>query len=211
MTETEELKSAFEWCATMPGCKACPLENKYACRYRIMQWAYKRMNAQEKAIANLKEKLKPRVMKFEELRIDSDESVVCWVESASESAVHVTAPYRSMPHICLPFLGTEKITFAVERNYGKKWRCWNIRPSDEQRQNTPWEGENAIPVNPPHDWWNDDWWKNPILHPVVTWCNNEATTITGVKSITDATLHAEWTNADALMSTGITEAKYDGL
>lgn len=55
-----------------------------------------------------------------------------------------------------------------------------------------------IPVNPPHDWWNDDWWKNPILHPAVTWCNNEATTITGGKSITDATLHAEWINADAL-------------
>lgn len=55
-----------------------------------------------------------------------------------------------------------------------------------------------IPVNPPHDWWNDDWWKNPILHPAVTWRNNEATTITGGKSITDATLHAEWTNADAL-------------
>ena len=24
-----------------------------------------------------------------------------------------------------------------------------------------------IPVNPPHDWWNGDWWKNPILHPAV--------------------------------------------
>lgn len=68
-----------------------------------------------------------------------------------------------------------------------------------------------IPVNPPHDWWNDDWWKNPILHPAVTLCNNEATTITGGKSITDATLHAEWTNADALRNTGMTEEKYDGL
>lgn len=68
-----------------------------------------------------------------------------------------------------------------------------------------------IPVNPPHDWWNDDWWKNPILHPVVTWCHNEATTITGGKSITDATLHAEWINADALTNTGTTEGKYGGL
>lgn len=178
MTETaEEMKSAFEWCATMPGCKGCPLKSKYSCRYRVMQWAYKRMNAQEKAIANLKEKLKPRVMKFEELRIDSDESVVCWVESASESAVHVTAPYRSMPHICLPFLGTEKITFAVERNYGKKWRCWNIRPSDEQRQNTPWEGENAIPVNPLQEGWFD--LKNPVIAYVKK--------ITGGKSVLDVT------------------------
>lgn len=68
-----------------------------------------------------------------------------------------------------------------------------------------------IPVNPPHDWWNDGWWKTPILNPVVTWCKHEATTITGGKSITDATLLAEWTNADALRNTGTTEAKYDGL
>lgn len=23
--------------------------------------------------------------------------------------------------------------------YGKTWRCWNIKPSDEQRKNTPWK------------------------------------------------------------------------
>lgn len=68
-----------------------------------------------------------------------------------------------------------------------------------------------IPVNPPRDWWNDDWWRNPILHPVITWCNNEATTITGGKSITDATLHAEWTNADALTNKETTGVINNGL
>lgn len=68
-----------------------------------------------------------------------------------------------------------------------------------------------IPVNPPRDWWNDDWWRNPILHPVVTWRNNEATTITGGKSITDATLHAEWTNADALTNKETTGVINNGL
>ena len=82
-----------------------------------------------------------------------------------------------MPHICLPFLGTEKITFAVERNYGKKWRCWNIRPSDEQRQNTPWEGENAIPVNPVPEGWFD------LKNPVIAY----EKTITGGKSVLDVT------------------------
>jgi len=93
------------------------------------------------AISMLKEQ-EPRVMKFEELNIDADESVVCWVEFASKSAVNVTAPYKGMSHICLPFLGTETITFVVERNYGKKWRCWTSRPTEEQRKAVAWEGEN---------------------------------------------------------------------
>lgn len=64
-----------------------------------------------------------------------------------------------------------------------------------------------IPVNPPHDWWNDDWWRNPILHPTITWCGNIPVTLTD----TSTHLNAEWTNADALTNTGTTEAKYGGL
>jgi len=51
-----------------------------------------------------------------------------------------------------------------------------------------------VPVNPPRDWWNDDWWKNPILHPAVTWGGNIPVTLTD----TSTHLKAEWTNADAL-------------
>lgn len=25
--------------------------------------------------------------------------------------------------------------------YGKTWRCWNARPSEQQMRDTPWEGE----------------------------------------------------------------------
>ena len=33
-------------------------------------------------------------------------------------------------------------TFGTKTAYNKLWRCWTRRPSDEQRQNTLWEGEN---------------------------------------------------------------------
>lgn len=32
----------------------------------------------------------------------------------------------------------------LESNYNMKggWRCWSARPTEEQRKNTPWEGED---------------------------------------------------------------------
>lgn len=63
-----------------------------------------------------------------------------------------------------------------------------------------------IPVNPPHDWWNDDWLKNPILHPTITWCGNIPVTLTD----TSTHLNAEWTNADALSNKETTEAILNG-
>ena len=26
----------------------------------------------------------------------------------------------------------------IDKNYGVKWRCWNVKPTAEQTQNTPW-------------------------------------------------------------------------
>ena len=83
----------------------------------------------------------PRVMTFEELNINTDEPVVCWVEFLGKPEINVTAPHKAIAHISLPFLGTDIRWFAVERNYGQKWRCWTSRPTPELMANTPWEGD----------------------------------------------------------------------
>ena len=31
--------------------------------------------------------------------------------------------------------------FRESDKYGKTWRCWNARPTEEQMRETPWEGE----------------------------------------------------------------------
>lgn len=104
---------------------------------------------------------------------------------------------EQIPEVIAAYFGVSKDKVVVDID----WKGIEIEKEIEvpEKPNTEYI---PIPVNPPHDWWNDDWWRNPILHPAVTWRNNEATTITGGKSITDATLHAEWTNADALTNTG---------
>lgn len=145
MTETEELKSAFEWCATMPGCKACPLEYKYACRYRIMQWAYKRMNAQEKAIANLKEKLKQRVLTLQEVRESFGNPM--WFEShgtfLGEKGCWCLSHGTVLPfNIVISTPTTDGQIRLGLADYNKVWRAWNFKPSEEQMKNTPWEENN---------------------------------------------------------------------
>ena len=30
-----------------------------------------------------------------------------------------------------------------DNNYGKKWRCWTFRPTDEQRKEVKWDGNNG--------------------------------------------------------------------
>lgn len=37
-----------------------------------------------------------------------------------------------------PSIATTKITYGCD-GYGKRWRCWTSRPTDEQREATPWE------------------------------------------------------------------------
>lgn len=135
MTETEEMRNAFEWCSTMPGCKGCPLEYKYACRFRLMQWAYKRMSAQQKAIATLKQKLfyqlqknEPRLLTLDEVKKyrDGDPLVI---ELNTGSAYWV-------------LVNPSQFKSYDDYQYNKFYRYWTSRPTDEERKNTPWEGQN---------------------------------------------------------------------
>ena len=36
---------------------------------------------------------------------------------------------------------TSEVLFAED--YGKRWRCWTSRPTDEQKEATPWQGQSS--------------------------------------------------------------------
>lgn len=93
------------------------------------------------ALALLKAR-EPRVLTLEEV-IERKDSDAVWVE-------HMDGKMIVQPAVLLPsFLDTDKdcIHFASSwrtggsysrRSYGTKWRCWTSRPTDEQREATPW-------------------------------------------------------------------------
>ena len=37
------------------------------------------------------------------------------------------------------YMGTDSFKWFYLRDYNKTWRCWTEKPTDEQRENIPWE------------------------------------------------------------------------
>ena len=88
------------------------------------------------ALLMLKEQ-EPKVMTLEEIE-DCDSAM--WIEFKSSiyPAIyhdrHGKWLFITRKSQC--WLGAEK---HYADNYNKTWRCWNIRPSDEQRKAVPWD------------------------------------------------------------------------
>ena len=108
-----------------------------------------RRNITAEAIALLKAQ-EPRVMTLEEVKA-MKRYTICAVEQRSK-VLHTTfnAEYRG--HLTIG--GRDCIDFGLyadvspfrrsESGYGKTWRCWTSRPSDEVRRATPWTQTNGL-------------------------------------------------------------------
>lgn len=92
----------------------------------------------------------PRVMTLEEVKA-MKRYTICAVEQQSK-VLHTTfnAEYRGTLTIgernYLDFgLYADVSPFRrSEGGYGKTWRCWTSRPTDEQREATPWTQTNGL-------------------------------------------------------------------
>ena len=76
----------------------------------------------------------PRVMTLEEV-LGGDE---CWVEYPNGGCGYADC-YLSYTTNGVDIYRTMQHDFNVPlANYGKTWRCWTSRPTDAQREATPW-------------------------------------------------------------------------
>ena len=98
------------------------------------------------ALALLKEQT-PRVMTIDEIEALPDISDV-FLEEYDCIVVAVTISRQGekwgiMNQDITFFYGIESPDYESDEyyndDYGKWWRCWTSRPTEEQRQNTPWE------------------------------------------------------------------------
>lgn len=83
----------------------------------------------------------PRVLTLEEVE-DALDTVV-WVDRPqirnSSLEFALLASYsRKREKTALYFIDGEKTTWRYS-DYGRTWRCWSSRPTDEQREGTPWQ------------------------------------------------------------------------
>ena len=114
------------WCAecsyAMPGMKCCGRDQMF-----------------DNALALLKEQ-KPRVMTLKEIRTGEIETL--WIEVEGKPHIFPGIWYRCSKKDGIPAIDITLNTGIVRGtvvSYGYAWRCWTSRPTEEQRQNTPWE------------------------------------------------------------------------
>ena len=122
---------------TPERCECCPyfiVGSGYgvSCRDELLDDLYEMLEAQE-----------PRVMTLEELI--SNISSSAWMETWNNALYEGWALIYDRQTNGISIMARIGIThpnghvsWLKEMGYGKTWRCWTSRPSDEQREATPW-------------------------------------------------------------------------
>lgn len=85
----------------------------------------------------------PRVLSLKQLRELEGTYHFIWVETNGEpdcfnGYAEVTTNYMSKAVELFSF-GNEVEWIPSNDRYGKTWRCWNLKPDEDQMENTPWE------------------------------------------------------------------------
>ena len=98
--------------------------------------------SQIKDIPAVDEEQEPRVMTLEEVRCANEEPM--WFESKGtfrgRKGFWVLSKGVSPSYVIrlIPAIGKDDTQLSLAA-YGKVWRCWTSRPTDAQREATPWE------------------------------------------------------------------------
>lgn len=107
-------------------CDKCPYFGEQRCRFNMANDVYKLIQAQE-----------PRVMTLEEVHEMAWDYCYLEEEVIKDKVLQIyTGKYR-IKCITWPSIASCVLTFGDEA-YGKSWRCWTSRPSNEQRRAVPW-------------------------------------------------------------------------
>lgn len=142
MPDREKVKRALQACYSA-DIEWCQAREKGLCDYKV---SYCRM-ALFKDAAELLEAQEPRVMTLHEIddviNIASEEyKRIFWAEVRSKTRKSFGVfqlDIASEDYYEALLLGCSWPACYKRSTYGIRWRCWTSRPTDEQREATPWE------------------------------------------------------------------------
>lgn len=134
MPDREKVFDALRNCVTEPKCRDCPWEEceRFDCKKVSVP-----ANLLLDALKLLKEQ-EARVMTLDEVKsFDWD---YCYLEEVRLSGKEYRAVCGDYALTCItwPYVTSMRIQRGDE-SYGKKWRCWTAKPTDEQRKAVKWE------------------------------------------------------------------------
>ena len=127
MADLEKVINGLELCGYMEGmpqCDSCPYDGKQ-CWKRLKNDALVFLKAQE-----------PRVITLEKMR----EGEVYWFDCPGNFILRpvICNMYDRGDSSYLNFVWQYGNFSWKISEYGRTWRCWTSRPTDEQREATPW-------------------------------------------------------------------------
>lgn len=86
--------------------------------------------------------MEPRVLTLEEVKQHNNQDGCVWFEQPTYNAdAAFVRKDDFMTQVISPYILGEQINhgYWTNGNYGKTWRCWTARPTDEQRKAVKWE------------------------------------------------------------------------
>lgn len=83
----------------------------------------------------------PRVMDADEIVLSADPSKWLWVERKGDYCAEAFKAGKTISGLIAFDSETPGAFLYCERpdEYGKTWRCWTARPTDEQQEETSWK------------------------------------------------------------------------
>ena len=136
MPDREKVIKALECCRyvetwSFHNCEICPYKEAghgvVGCEDQLVS----------DALDLLKEQ-KPRVMTPYEVRAEYE---IVWLDRKNISCEVAILQRIACSIYEFSIMGTDEMPSLLESQYGKTWRCWTFRPTEEQMRDTKWEGE----------------------------------------------------------------------
>lgn len=129
MPDREKIIKGLEHCSKGPiGCQTnCPYQRDFGCRAQLTADVLSLLKEQE-----------ARVMTMSEVKaFDWD---YCYLEEERLPGKEYRAVCGDYALTCItwPCVTSMRIQHGDE-SYGRKWRCWSAKPTDEQRKTVKWE------------------------------------------------------------------------
>ena len=134
MTDLNKLRQGLTCCINweslkghLPECESCPYADE-------REGTCAEMTA---ILTDALDAITPRLMTLEEVEESLDDPV--WVEEYGDGVhVAIVDSYRHMDAIWMS-CGGRRGDVKDTSYYGRLWRCWTLRPSDEQRGAAKWK------------------------------------------------------------------------
>lgn len=117
-------------CHVPDACKDCSKyggDNAIGCMEELLEDALELLKAQE-----------PRLMTLEEVKELNWDYCYLEEEVAKDKTLRAYIGKHRVKCVTWPSIATCTLTYGDD-SYGKRWRCWTEKPTEEQREAMPWD------------------------------------------------------------------------